>query len=261
MEANTPQLWDKVWSQNPSAAEEIYTLAEAENSIRWQRLEKIVLQEFGSFNKLRVIEIGAGAGTHAALMAKRDAQVTVMDYSEAALKRAKRFFENNGVSADFVQEDALSLPLKMHDKFDVSMSFGLTEHFIGADRVAINKAHLDVLRKGGMTFISVPNRHNLPYRIYMPAARLAKTWQVGEEYPYSRQELEDICRQLGVTEYSFFGDSLVGSLRFINPFHQIQKLRNLFRLQDDLDVSGIKREKGTPLDAHFSYALVLCAKK
>ena len=261
MDANTPQLWDKVWSQNPSVAEDIYTFVNAENGIRWRRLEKIILQEFGSFNKLKVIEIGAGAGTNAALMAKRGAQVTVMDYSEAALKRAKHFFQNNGVSADFIRQDALSLSPQLHDKFDASMSFGLTEHFMGADRVAINKAHFDVLRKGGMTFISVPNKYNLPYRILMSAALLTKTWKVGEEYPYSRQELEDICRQLGVTEYSFFGDSLIGSLNFINPFHQIQKLRKLVRLKDDLDVSRIKREKGTPLDAHFSYALVLCAKK
>ena len=56
-----------------------------ENGIRWQRIEKVVHQEFGSFNKLKVIEIGAGTGTNTALTAKRGADETVLDYSENAL--------------------------------------------------------------------------------------------------------------------------------------------------------------------------------
>ena len=149
---NSPQLWDKVWKIPYSAAEDIYALAKEEKSIRWQRLENIVIHEFGSFNNLKIIEIGAGAGTYAAIMAKHGAQATLMDYSEAALIRANQFFQHNSVSADFIQQDALHLPSIMYDRFDISMSFGLTEHFKDTARIAITKAHFDVLRKGGMTF-------------------------------------------------------------------------------------------------------------
>jgi 2-polyprenyl-3-methyl-5-hydroxy-6-metoxy-1,4-benzoquinol methylase len=166
METNTPQLWDNLWKHNPSAADDIYALVKEENSIRWQRIEKIVLGEFGTLSNLNVIEIGAGRGVHAALMAKRDARVTVLDYSVSALKRAELLFQHNGVSANFIQHDALSLSPELHDKFDISMSFGLTEHFKGTSRVAITKAHFDVLKKGGLTFISVPNKYNLPYWIW-----------------------------------------------------------------------------------------------
>ncbi len=261
MDANSSQLWDDVWKHDCSAAEDVCALVREERGIRWQRLEGIVLREFGGFSGLKVVEIGAGAGTNAAIAAKRGAQVTVMDYSEAALERASRFFRHNDVLADFVQQDALTLPQELHDTFDVSMSFGLAEHFRGAARVAIIKAHLDVLRGGGIGFISVPNKYNLPYRIWMSAAIRKGTWMVGEEHPYSRRELALICRQLGIAEYSFFGDSLIKSLSFINPFLQVARLRRRFRSQEAGGVSRIRRQRGTPLDSYLAYALVLCTKK
>ncbi len=82
---NTPELWDRVWADAPWAAEDVYALAKEEQSVRWRRIERIVLQALGSFQGLRVIEIGAGLGTHAALMARRGARATLLDYSPRAL--------------------------------------------------------------------------------------------------------------------------------------------------------------------------------
>ncbi|MDP3013766.1 MAG: class I SAM-dependent methyltransferase [Candidatus Subteraquimicrobiales bacterium] len=217
-----------------------------------------MLKEFNSFDNLKVIEIGAGAGTNAALMAKRGARVTVLDYSEGALKRAREYFKRNGLSAKFIKQDALLLPADLHGKYDISMSFGLTEHFKGVDRIKINKAHFDVLRRGGVAFVSVPNKFNLPYRIFKFVAELTSMWKVGEEFPYSRKELGNICRQIGITEYSFFGDSLFWSFNFINPFKAIRKV---FKLKKHLNISHIRKEKGTFLDQYLSYALILCGRK
>jgi hypothetical protein len=80
------------------------------------------------------------------------------------------------------------------------MSFGLAEHFRGTKRIKINKAHFDVLRKGGIAFISVPNKHNPPYRISKFVAEHTGRCTVGEEYPYSRKELRNICEQIGITK-------------------------------------------------------------
>ena len=255
---NTPQLWDEVWKDTTSKQEDVFALAREENGIRWPRIERIVSQEFGSFDNLKVIEIGAGAGTNAALMAKRGAKVTILDYSEGALKRARHFFERNALSAEFIEQDALSLSTDLHDKYDISMSFGLTEHFRGSERLKINKAHFDVLRKGGITFVSVPNKYNLPYRIFKFAAEHTGRWVIGEEYPYSRKELRNICQQIGITEYSFFGDSLFGSFGFINPFGMMRKMS---KLKKNLTICHVKKEKGTFLDQYLSYALVVCGKK
>lgn len=258
MKKNTPQLWDEVWEDGSTTEEDIYNLIKEENSIRWQRIERIVLKEFNSFDNLKVIEIGAGSGTNAALMAKRGAKVTVLDYSEGALKRARGFFKKNGLSAEFIQQDALSLSVDLKGVYDISMSFGLTEHFEGQERVKINKAHFDVLKEGGIAFISVPNKFNPPYRIFKFIAERISVWKVGEEYPYSRKEFKDMCEQIGVKEFAFFGDSLIWSFNFVSPFKVIRKA---FKLKKNLDVSHIKKEKGTFLDQYLSYALILCGKK
>lgn len=258
MRKNTPQLWNEAWERGSSKERDAFNLMREENSVRWQRIEAIVLREFGSFRDLKVLEIGAGAGTNAALMAKRRATVTVLDYADSALARSRDFFANNGLSAEFIRQDALSLPSDLMNKYDISMSFGLTEHFSGPERILVNKAHFDVLRPGGITFISVPNRLNPPYRLYKFLAELTGLWQSGEEYPYSRREFRDICKELKIEEYAFFGDSLFSSLSFIDPLRIARKLR---KREEPIDLSKIKRESGTFVDQYLSYALVLYGKK
>lgn len=281
MKKNTSQLWDEFWKNTDPIEEDILKLAMEENSIRWQRIEKIVLKKFGSFENLEVIEIGAGSGTNAALMAKRGAQITILDYSEKALVRARELFERNNLSAEFIKQNALSLPSDLLNKYDISMSFGLAEHFRGDERIKINKAHFDILKKGGITFISVPNKYNFPYRIFKFIAECTDRWEVGEEYPYSRKEFRDICKQIGITKYSFSGDSLFSSFSFIKQIKTIllnditrkvlKMVRGGWRVQRYIDRhksrfnrnSSIfnKKEKGTFLDQYLSYALVVYGTK
>lgn len=261
MKENSAHLWDDIWKNESSKEEDLLRFNKEENSIRWQRIENVVHQEFGSFNKLKVIEIGAGTGTNAALMAKRGADVTILDYSKNALKKSQKFFKSNGVSAKFVQMNALKLSEDMINRYDLSLSFGLTEHFKGNDRVLINKAHFDVLRPGGVALISVPNKYNPPYRLFKFVAERTNRWSVGEEYPYSRKEFRDICRKIGIEKYSFFGDSLYSSIYFIRFISPVWVLRKLFGIKQDPAKVVIKKEKGCFLDQYLSYSLVLYGKK
>lgn len=262
MEKNSPELWDKVWQYSSFSEEDVYNLEKEAKSIRWKRIKDIVKKEFGSFEGLKTIEIGAGLGTYSALMAREGADVTVFDYSDIALERAKEFFEKNGLKATFVKGNALDLDPEFIGKYDLSMSFGLTEHFLAEQRFVMNRVHLDVLRDGGITFISVPNKYNLPYRLFKFFAQKAGIWKVGEEYPYSRKELKIFCRKAGVSRYWFIGDSLGASFHFINVFRIFRKIyRKIFKIKRNLDPKSIRQEKGSPLDQYLSYALVLVAKK
>ena len=92
---NTSELWDDCWNRKVSFQADRFNLAKEEKSVRFQRIEKIIINGFKSFNTLKVIEIGAGAGTNAALFAKRGADVTILDYSKKALSRSREFFERN----------------------------------------------------------------------------------------------------------------------------------------------------------------------
>jgi 2-polyprenyl-3-methyl-5-hydroxy-6-metoxy-1,4-benzoquinol methylase len=257
MKKNSPELWDKLWEKYPEQNSWNYALRKEELSIRWNRIKNIILTRYGSFDNLNVIEIGAGAGTYSTLMARKNAHVTILDYSDKAIDLAKLFTEGNNIDAKFVKANALSLPVELSGKYDIAMSFGLAEHFSSLDRVKIIKAHFDLIRHGGMAFISVPNKYNIPYRINKFVSEKTDRWLVGEEYPFSRRELKSILQLIGISEYNFIGDSLLSSFGFIKSTPFIRK----FMKTKHQDSKNLKYETGTSLDAFLSYALVLCAKK
>jgi threonine dehydrogenase-like Zn-dependent dehydrogenase len=261
MKANSPQLWDEIWKGSPPPAEDRYAFAKEEHSIRWRRMKGVACQEFGSFAGLKVIEIGAGLGTCAALMARHGASVTILDYSDEALRRAREFFDRINLPAEFIKQDALALPAEQIGVYNISMSFGLSEHFRGPARVAINKAHVDVLKAGGLTFISVPNRFCPPYRLFKVVAQAVGKWSFGEEYPYSRGELLSMGRAVGLNHLRVFGGSLPSSFDFVNPFKASALVQRVLRLSSTQDISRLRPEKGTFLDGYLSYALVLSGKK
>jgi SAM-dependent methyltransferase len=207
---------------------------------------------------LRVVEIGAGTGVGAAILASRGASATVLDYSRSALERSRGFFGSASLPGEFVLADALDLPAELRGQFDVCLSFGLAEHFTGDARRRIIAAHMDLLRPGGLAVVSVPNRCNLPYRFFKLAAQRTGRWRVGEEYPFSRGELGRMCRDLGVGEYLFVGDSLFESVRFLIPTRVKlwwARARNRLRLPEPGPLPG------THLDEYLSYSLVLIAVK
>jgi 2-polyprenyl-3-methyl-5-hydroxy-6-metoxy-1,4-benzoquinol methylase len=251
-EPNTPELWDDIWRAGTSAEQHRANVAREELSIRWQRMERRVLARFGSFRDVRAIEIGAGAGTNAAAMAKRGADVTLLDYSQEALAKARELFDANGLEADFVEANALELPDEVRGEFDVAMSFGLNEHFTGPERDGIFQAHLDALRDGGVAIVSVPNAHNVPYRLSKWVAERIGRWKLGVEVPFTRRELEEICGRLGVIDPEFFGDSFAYSLQFVNPVPYAQRALGRPRTK-------VRRrpERGTPVDERWSYATVV----
>ena len=94
MKKNTSSLWDNFWDSTNDMSEDLYLLKKEEKSIRWQRIEKLVLDHFVSFEGIEVLEIGSGIGTISALMKLRGANVTLMDYSQLALERAGEFYKN-----------------------------------------------------------------------------------------------------------------------------------------------------------------------
>lgn len=137
VEQNTAGLWNGLWAKSVSTDEDLFRVYKEERRIRWQRIERIVLRRFGDFENLSVIEIGAGVGTNAALMGKRGANVSVPDYSQEALDRSARRFQRMGIPVNVIKRDVFDLPKALTRSYDVSMSFGLAEHFLGDKRKAI----------------------------------------------------------------------------------------------------------------------------
>jgi 2-polyprenyl-3-methyl-5-hydroxy-6-metoxy-1,4-benzoquinol methylase len=223
MKQNTSDLWNNFWKKETSIKEDKFYLKKEELGIRWQRIESAIIEKLGSFQGLRTIEIGVGTGTISALLRKKGAEVTVFDYSEKALEQAGSFFYMNGLNVNCIKSDALNLPENTLNSYDVSISLGLTEHFKGQNRFTIKKAHFDILKKGGITFISVLNKYNPPYRIFKFLTELTEKWSVGVEYPYSRKEFKEMMSKMKISTYSFLADSFWRSFFMINPVRIFKK--------------------------------------
>jgi SAM-dependent methyltransferase len=201
--------WDSQWRAEPLEAGA--PLAESRTP-RWRAQERLVTDLLGGFDRLRVVELGAGRGLNALLYAQRGASVSLVDESELALGQAKELFSAWGVEFDPVQGDVLALPERLRGGFDVAMSFGLCEHFLGDRRRAVVGAHLDLVRSGGLVFLGVPNRLAPAYRLWMATLKRRGTWPLGTEEPFSVRELADLARAAGGRPLRPFFGSFVASL-------------------------------------------------
>jgi 2-polyprenyl-3-methyl-5-hydroxy-6-metoxy-1,4-benzoquinol methylase len=261
--ANTAGLWDSLWASAPLRIRElVFSVHKEERGSVWKQMQAEIAAAGLDFSGLEVIEIGAGSGTFAAIFARRGANVTVMDYSEKALETSRRLFADLEIEARFVHADALNLDSALHGRYDVSMSFGLAEHFVGADRLAIVKAHFDVLRNGGLAFVAVPNRQCLPYRAWKARRELIGKWNFGLEVPYSRSELAQIANEIGVGSYRFIGSSFAASFDFLLPFRRWKNsYEKRFRKDRWLNPDFLPERTPGPLDEYFGYSLMLAGRK
>jgi len=166
---------------------------------RWQAQARVVEERLGGFAGLRIIEIGAGRGTNALLYARAGAQATVLDNSPVALEQARALFAAHGLEVETLEADLFALPAELLGAFDVSMSFGLCEHFLGERRLGVVKAHVDLLRPGGVAMLGVPNRYAPAYRLWVWALMRRGSWPLGTEVPFSASELTRLAHAAGGT--------------------------------------------------------------
>ena len=148
------------------------------------------------FQGKRVLEIGCGTGINTVLMAKAGAKVTLLDSSKEALGIAKKLLDKFSLDGELVRRDAFYHGFE--SEFDLVHSEGVIEHFKGECRQEIVDAHSMAAKQGGKVLIIAPNMKCPPYRIGKFLAEKTGTWIYGNEYPYSRKELELRMRKSGL---------------------------------------------------------------
>ena len=252
---NSPELWDKVWRPT-SVEQDQYNLRLTELDIVWEKISKEIEKHFGSFENLVVIEVGSGGGTTGLLFGRKGSKVTVLDYSTKALERAQEFYKRHNIEVNTIYADALNLPKNTLNQYDVSLSFGLAEHFENEERINIIKSHKEVLKSSGITFISVPNKWCPPYRIFKFVFEFIGKWKFGLEVPFLRKELIKISNNCGFKNPKVFGSSFYASFGFVNPMKLVKHL-----LKTKKDIRKLKRPKETFLDDSLGYAIILKAEK
>ncbi len=258
MKKNTAKVWDSIWTDSGLNKNDLVTLEAEAATKRWLVLKQILLAELNTLKNKKVLEIGSGIGTYAALIAKEGAKATVLDYSTQALSRAGEFFKANDLPLKIVKADALRLPKRLYSAYDVAISIGLTEHFNGKQRLLINRVHLDALKPGGIAVIAVPNAYNPPYRIFKFLKETTGRWEFGEEHPYTKKELLQLVNKLGAEKVALFGDDFYSSLKFLLPANF---LRRFFKVGSPNNLSDLRQERGTPIDDYLGYSLTLVMRK
>ena len=221
--------WDRFWEARQVNPE---LVARELASDRWNLVEQAALDRYGSLVGREVIEVGSGMGINGLCMAIRGAKVSVLDVDATALQRASELFALFHVTPHLIQQDLFSSPdSTLENRFDVVMSFGLAEHFIGSERELCIQRHFGLARPGGIVIISVPNWSSFVVRFDTALLSLARRWRWGWqrfsrrktldweiEVPFTRDELQSFGKKMCSDSEVYatnFGEGIDGFLRYI----------------------------------------------
>lgn len=202
--------WDQLWKDADQAMAE-RRLGRERQCQRWRVFAAALKQAVGD-RPARCVELGAGEGDFSVLLAEQGHQVTLVDFSQQALARARERFERLGLEAEYVCGDMFEFAEQQAGTFDAAASLGVAEHFSGPKRQLVIDAHRRVLRPGGVALISVPNACCVPYRLWKSYLHLRGRWRYGYEAPYTPWEMRGAGRRAGFEAISVYNTGFAASV-------------------------------------------------
>ncbi|MCJ7508813.1 MAG: class I SAM-dependent methyltransferase, partial [candidate division Zixibacteria bacterium] len=114
---------------------------------------------------LKVLEVGSAPGHHLVKLEQVFGFVPYgIEYSESGVELNRRIFISHGLNPDnVIYADFLSdeLHKQYREYFDIVISRGFIEHFTEVKEI-IDK-HINLLKKGGYLFVSIPNLRGFNY--------------------------------------------------------------------------------------------------
>ena len=216
MKTSNTEQWNALWRHDIDSYDATMVLASVEEEragVRCHKITEYLEKHIGDLTGKRTIEIGCGGAIYSMILAGVRAHATLLDYSPDALKLAERNFGALNLKSDSIQADAFNLPPGLLGRFDVAMSFGTVEHYRYPQRMNICRAHVDLLRPGGVVIISTPNILFLPHEILKILLSARGKWFLGYEGSFSRREMQRVGRMLGLREIHVVGSSWLADLR------------------------------------------------
>lgn len=204
----------------------------------WQHTIGLIDKLGIPFDQLKTAEVGCGTGTFSLTLSLMGASVTLIDYNEKVLENTRKIYNTYGCKATFIKADCLDTPPEeILESFDLVVSGGLAEHFMGKDREKCIAYHKLLLKDRGIAYIGVPNRFSPFYQWIRSFRRLTGTWRILIEIPFSDNELKRLAEKAGFGNSYVLGnaspgrDFVVYSRGFISAVIDIlpQSLRNKIR--------------------------------
>lgn len=253
----TRDNWNKIWRQTPfNLGRDKRIINTIQNSIVWEYSKNYIINKFGSFKNLKVIEIGCGRGEYSLPFALQGAQVTLLDYSEPALDSALKLYDNFGLKPKIIKSDIFNLPGYLEGNFDISASYGTVEHYIYPQRQIMFDIHYSLLNKGGSSIIGVPNKYSPAYRLFKKITEVTGRWRMGREIPFSARELNVCAKRAG-----FKRDRIIASSALRDSLYFLINRPVYFLSRHYIELMFTHFDIPCPLNKLLGYLLVLIADK
>ncbi len=201
------ETWNKFWKEKGKQIE--WTQDDILYSEEVNDLHDRVLYHLNKdgLKDASLLELGAGMGLTSFFFANHGAKVDLLDKSKEPRLLAKEYWGES--KYNFIVTDLFTFEPKK--KYDIVMSFGLCEHFIGEQRYEILQKHIDFLDDNGVAIISVPYKYGVFQRIAKKLAELTGFWSFGLEVPFSKKELVKFVK-LNNLDYEIRMDGFYSSL-------------------------------------------------
>jgi ubiquinone/menaquinone biosynthesis C-methylase UbiE len=142
-----------------------------------------------------VLDLACGIGAFSIAAARRGHRVVGLDYSETALRAARKLAEEEGASCRFVHGDATKLPFE-DASFDLVIASDIIEHLFDPPLLRMFQECHRVLRPGGAFVIhTTPTRYLylmsvlraaplVPFA-WLPQPQLDRLIELYEKYPFN----------------------------------------------------------------------------
>ena len=180
-------LWDNVAEQYPTEIGDV-TRKLAENI-------QTVLKENGIVPGSKLLELGSGSGQLSACLAQSGYEVTLADYSNVALEKAKLVFKKYGLNGEFILADLFDLKELYDSEYDLVWNSGVMEHF--DDRELLNAITSIKKLRATKFLMLVPNAKSIAYLLWRFDLHANGQWQWGNEY--LRDNYENFLKQAGMS--------------------------------------------------------------
>lgn len=223
------QVWDRIWSGNVS-----YDWDSLSQTIYRQIRELIV-----SSDTPRIAEAGSGTGKISLKLAEEGADVTLIDFSEQALKNSRQAFFERNVSATFLQADIRSTNLPK-GRFDLTWNAGVVEHFEEDEQVDMLREMGRITKPGGTVLVMAPNAKCLPYLVGKAFAEREGRWMYGKETPVA--SLRNVIDKSGLLLLEEKHIGFLDSLAFLDFIPGSETVKNVIHTWYEA-LPAIQREK------------------
>jgi SAM-dependent methyltransferase len=185
------ERWDEIWSEKQGLTSG-WAGALIARDIIHRTVLGVLGREIPDPRGKRILETGSGSGLVSLELAKRGADIYLLDLYAEALSYSSSAFGREGQSGTSVQASILDMPFT-DSYFDITWSGGVIEHFEAPDQVRILDEMLRVTRPEGKVIVIAPWAGAGTYLRAKLHADRRRAWQPGYEVPIAT--LKDVAEQ------------------------------------------------------------------